>query len=90
VKCICHPGPYHRDECPCQAAYLAKRAFELAQDPMTPEEAEALAQDLVASGYHQLSRKYRVVAQDEGQSVTLGIRTFEAFQKCYRAAFNFT
>jgi len=81
MKCTCHPGPYRKPECPCQAAYLAHREAELERDTTTPEEAERHAEELVAAGYVQASRKYRMVAIDDADPLTLGIRTFEAFRR---------
>jgi hypothetical protein len=80
--CTCPPGgPYHRWPCPCQAAYHAKHAADLAACQTSLEHAELVAAELVLQGYEQISRKYRLVDRDGDDELELDLLTFEAFRR---------
>jgi hypothetical protein len=62
MECVCKPWRgYHLPECPCQAAYERIREDELADDPLSDEEADAQGVAMVKEGWVQQSRKYRRV-----------------------------
>lgn len=64
MTCICKPWTgFHRQECPCQAAYEEQREAALEEGPQDEAEIQALAAQLVAEGWRQKSRKYREVVR---------------------------
>ncbi len=77
--CICHPYPgYHLPDCPCQHAYQILKAREIAES-LPDAEARDLGYRLAREGFHQTSRKYRIV-EARGRTLTLDALTFEYFR----------